>query len=76
MPASFSPFVSSLFCEIIQVVSTYRQFKDCEKQIEETKVLQKENEDDPDMAEMIDSEMESLSNQLEELEEKLKVCVK
>jgi peptide chain release factor 1 len=39
-------------------------------------VLQKENEDDPDMAEMIDSEMESLSNQLEELEEKLKVCVK
>lgn len=37
MPASFSPFVSSLFCEIIQVVSTYRQFKDCEKQIEETK---------------------------------------
>jgi len=54
-------------------VTTYRQFKDCEKQIEETKALEKENEDDPDMGEMIASELEALSNQLAELEEKLKV---
>lgn len=81
-------------------MTTYRQFKDCEKQLEETKgwyasgflvsglrlldsdklfclpnviALQKDNANDPDMAEMIDSELESLSNQLAELEEKLKV---
>jgi protein subunit release factor A len=35
--------------------------------------LEKENEDDPDMSEMIASELEVLSNQLAELEEKLKV---
>jgi hypothetical protein len=35
--------------------------------------LQKENANDPDMAEMIDAELESLSNQHVELEENLKV---
>jgi hypothetical protein len=35
--------------------------------------LEKENKDDPDMGEMIASELEALSNQLAELEEKLKV---
>jgi len=35
--------------------------------------LEKENEDDPDMGAMIASELEALSNQLAELEEKLKV---
>lgn len=35
--------------------------------------LAKENGDDPDMAEMIASELESLSNQLAELEERLTV---
>lgn len=35
--------------------------------------LEKENEGDPDMAEMIASELEALSNQLTELEGKLKV---
>uniref|UniRef100_A0A0E0J535 Prokaryotic-type class I peptide chain release factors domain-containing protein n=1 Tax=Oryza nivara TaxID=4536 RepID=A0A0E0J535_ORYNI len=73
-PSEYQKLAQSV-AELDQVVSTYRQFKDCEKQIEETKVLQKENEDDPDMAEMIDSEMESLSNQLEELEEKLKLLL-
>jgi len=43
-----------------------RQFKDCEKQLEETKALEKENKDDPDMGEMIDLELEALSNQLAE----------
>jgi len=73
-------------------VTTYRQFKDCEKQLEETKgwlataflvpvinyyshklfllhnmtALEKENKDDPDMGEMIDLELEALSNQLAE----------
>jgi hypothetical protein len=37
--------------------------------------LQKENGDDPDMAEMIASELESLSNELAELEERLTVGI-
>jgi len=37
--------------------------------------LEKENEDDPDMGEMIASELEALSSQLAELEEKLKVNI-
>ncbi|KAF0896177.1 hypothetical protein E2562_019667 [Oryza meyeriana var. granulata] len=73
-PSEYQKLAQSV-AELDQVVATYRQFKDCEKQIEETKALQKENEDDPDMAEMIDSELESLSNQLEELEEKLKLLL-
>ena len=37
--------------------------------------LQKENGDDPDMAEMITAELESLSDQLAELEERLTVGI-
>ncbi|KAK6940932.1 Peptide chain release factor class I [Dillenia turbinata] len=57
------------------VVSAYRRFKDCEKQLEETKALAKEEGVDEDMAEMIAFEIETLSNQLKELEEKLKVLL-
>uniref|UniRef100_A0A0D9XUW7 Prokaryotic-type class I peptide chain release factors domain-containing protein n=1 Tax=Leersia perrieri TaxID=77586 RepID=A0A0D9XUW7_9ORYZ len=73
-PSEYQKLAQSV-AELDQVVTTYRQFKDCEKQIEEAKALQKENEDDPDMAEMINSELESLSNQLEELEENLKLLL-
>lgn len=73
IPASTKNFQS--VAELDEVVTTYRQFKDCERQIDETKALQKENGDDPDMAEMIASELESLSNQLAEVEEKLKVLL-
>lgn len=83
----------------LQVVAYYRKFKDCERQIEETKgeclyraygclskvwksnqlqfihvvALAKEDGNDPDMVEMIATEIESLSSQLKELEEKMKV---
>ncbi|CAL5426050.1 unnamed protein product [Camellia sinensis] len=50
-------------------------FKDCEKQLEESKALAKEAVGDVDMAEMIASEIETLSNQLKELEEKLKALL-
>ncbi|KAL5203766.1 hypothetical protein ABZP36_008637 [Zizania latifolia] len=73
-PSEYQKLAQSV-AELDQVVTTYRQFKDCEKQIEETKVLQKENGDDPEMADMIDSELVSLSNQLEEFEEKLKLLL-
>ncbi|GFZ04623.1 peptide chain release factor 1 [Actinidia rufa] len=61
--------------ELDQVVSIYRRFKDCEKQLEETKALAKEEGGDEEMADMIASEMETLSNQLKELEENLKVLL-
>ncbi|KAJ6854089.1 peptide chain release factor APG3, chloroplastic isoform X1 [Iris pallida] len=61
--------------ELDEVVGYYKKFKDCERQIEETKALAKEDESDHDMVEMIASEMENLSNQLKELEEKLKVLL-
>ncbi|XP_021279555.1 peptide chain release factor APG3, chloroplastic isoform X2 [Herrania umbratica] len=61
--------------ELDEVVSTFRRFKDCEKQLEETKALSEEEGTDEDMAEMIASEINSLSGQLKELEEKLKVLL-
>lgn len=73
-PSEYQKLAQSV-AELDEVVTTYRQFKDCERQIDETKALQKENGDDPDMAEMIASELESLSNQLAEVEEKLKVLL-
>lgn len=73
-PSEYQKLAQSV-ADLGEVVSAYRQFKECERQIEETKALQKENGDDPDMAEMIASELESLSNQLAELEEKLTVLL-
>lgn len=70
-PSEYQKIAQSV-SELDQVVTTYRQFKDCERQLEETKALEKENEGDPDMLEMIASELEALSNQLAELEEKMK----
>ncbi|KAJ1412651.1 Peptide chain release factor class I/class II [Sesbania bispinosa] len=61
--------------ELDEVVSTYKGFKDCEKLLEETKALAKDAGNDEDMAEMISYEIDSLSKQLAELEDKLKVLL-
>ncbi|XP_050203859.1 peptide chain release factor APG3, chloroplastic [Mercurialis annua] len=61
--------------ELNEVVSIYRKFKDCEKQLEESKALAKEEGNDEDMAEMIQLEIDSLSSELKELEEKLKLLL-
>ncbi|CAN0899029.1 Peptide chain release factor APG3, chloroplastic, partial [Linum grandiflorum] len=61
--------------ELDEVVSMFRRFKDCEKQLEETKALSKEVGNDEDMAEMITSEIDSLSREVKELEEKLKLML-
>ncbi|KAL5135656.1 Peptide chain release factor APG3, chloroplastic [Glycine soja] len=58
--------------ELDEVVSTYRRFKDCEKVLEETKALAKDDGNDEDMVEMISFEIDTLSKQLAELEEKIK----
>ncbi|VAH91992.1 unnamed protein product [Triticum turgidum subsp. durum] len=71
-PSEYQKLAQSV-SDLGEVVTAYREFKECERQIEETKALQKENGDDPDMAEMITSELESLSDQLAELEERLTV---
>ncbi|PRQ23331.1 putative peptide chain release factor [Rosa chinensis] len=61
--------VSMRYC---RVVSIYKEYKDCEKQLEESKALVDEDGNDEEMAAMISYEIESLSNQMKELEEKLK----
>ncbi|XP_020214003.1 peptide chain release factor APG3, chloroplastic [Cajanus cajan] len=61
--------------ELDEVVSTYRRFKECEKLLEETKGLAKDDGNDEDMVEMISYEIDSLSKQLAELEDKLKVLL-
>ncbi|CAH9102873.1 unnamed protein product [Cuscuta europaea] len=73
-PSEYQKLAQSV-SELEEVVSTYTSFKDCEKQIQETKALAKEEGGDEDMTEMIASELESLTKQLSELEEKLKVLL-
>lgn len=73
-PSEYQKLAQSV-SELDEVVSIFRSFKDCEKQLEEAKVLATEEGGDEDMAEMIASEVETLSNQLKELEEKLKLML-
>ncbi|KAL6500374.1 Peptide chain release factor apg3, chloroplastic [Orobanche hederae] len=73
-PSEYQKIAQSL-AELDEVVSTYRRFKECEKQLEETKAMAKEAGNDEDMAEMIASEIESLTKQNRELEKMLKVLL-
>ncbi|KVI03972.1 Double-stranded RNA-binding-like domain-containing protein [Cynara cardunculus var. scolymus] len=73
-PSEYQKLAQSM-SDLDEVVATYRGFKDCEKQLEESKVLSKEVDSDEEMAEMIASEIESLSNQLKVFEEKLKMLL-
>ncbi|OVA15016.1 Peptide chain release factor class I/class II [Macleaya cordata] len=73
-PSEYQKLAQSM-SELDVVVSIYRKFKDCEKQLEETKALAKDEGGDEDMAEMIHSEIKTLSDQLKELEENLKVLL-
>nr|GLL42603.1 peptide chain release factor APG3, chloroplastic [Ipomoea trifida] len=73
-PSEYQKLAQSI-SELDEVVLAYRNFKDCEKQLEETKALAKDEGGDEDMAEMIASELETLNKQIKELEEKLKVLL-
>ncbi|KAF8394530.1 hypothetical protein HHK36_020740 [Tetracentron sinense] len=74
-PSEYQKLAQSM-AELDEVVSIYKEFKECEKQLEETKgPLAKEDGSDEDMVEMIASEIGTLSNQIKELEEKLKVLL-
>ncbi|KAH9730261.1 peptide chain release factor APG3 [Citrus sinensis] len=76
-PSEYQKLAQSM-AELDEVHLAYahsRKFKDCEKQLEESRALAKENGNDEEMAEMIASEIKSLSNELIELEEKLKVLL-
>ncbi|XVF72558.1 hypothetical protein PTKIN_Ptkin12aG0131000 [Pterospermum kingtungense] len=73
-PTEYQKLAQSV-AELDEVVSTFRRFKDCEKQLEEAKALSEEEGSDGEMAEMIASEINSLSGQQKELEEKLKVLL-
>ncbi|KAL4588246.1 hypothetical protein LXL04_001129 [Taraxacum kok-saghyz] len=73
-PSEYQKLAQSM-SELDTVVATYKGFKECEKQLEESKVLSKDADVDEDMAEMIASEIESLSEQLKVYEEKLKMLL-
>ncbi|XP_027148658.1 peptide chain release factor APG3, chloroplastic-like [Coffea eugenioides] len=73
-PSEYQKLAQSV-AELDEVVLTYRRFKTCEKQLEETKALAKEEGADKDMAEMISSEIETLTTQIKDLEERLKVLL-
>ncbi|TKY61815.1 Peptide chain release factor APG3 [Spatholobus suberectus] len=73
-PKEYQKLAQSV-AELDEVVSTYRRFKDCEKLLEETKALAKDDGNDEDMVEMISYEIDSLSKQLSEHEDKLKVLL-
>ncbi|WVZ05301.1 hypothetical protein V8G54_018647 [Vigna mungo] len=73
-PKEYQKLAQSV-AELDEVVSVYRKFKDCEKLLEETKALAKDAGNDEDMVEMISYEIESLSKQLAELEDQLKVLL-
>ncbi|KAH6813975.1 Peptide chain release factor 1 [Perilla frutescens var. frutescens] len=73
-PSEYQKLAQSL-AELDEVVSTFRSFKECEKQLEESKAMAKEAGNDGDMVEMINSEIESLNNQIKELEERLKLLL-
>lgn len=73
-PSEYQKLAQSM-SDLDAVVATYRGFKECEKQLEESKVLSKDDDIDEEMAEMIASEIESLSEQLKVFEEKLKMLL-
>ncbi|KAJ4968483.1 hypothetical protein NE237_015184 [Protea cynaroides] len=73
-PSEYQKLAQSM-SDLDEVVLTYRKFKDCEKQLEDAKDLSKEGGSDEEMAEMIAHEIGTLSNQLKELEEKLKMLL-
>ncbi|KAG5587650.1 hypothetical protein H5410_048084 [Solanum commersonii] len=73
-PSEYQKLAQSM-SELDEVVLTYRKFKDCEKQLEEAKALAKETGTDEDMAEMVASEIQSLTEQIKELEEKFKLML-
>ncbi|CAK7348253.1 unnamed protein product [Dovyalis caffra] len=70
-PSEYQKVAQSV-AELDEVISTFRRFKDCGKMLEDTKAIAKDDGNDEDMAEMIAYEIESLSKELKELEEKLK----
>ncbi|KAI3526831.1 hypothetical protein L1887_06095 [Cichorium endivia] len=73
-PSEYQKLAQSM-SDLDAVVATYRGFKECEKQLEESKVLSKDDDIDEEMAEMIASEIESLTEQLKVFEEKLKMLL-
>ncbi|XP_038876732.1 peptide chain release factor APG3, chloroplastic isoform X2 [Benincasa hispida] len=73
-PTEYQKLAQSM-SELDEVVLTFRKFKECEKQLEEAKALSKESGNDEDMVEMIALEISSLSSQLKDIEENLKVML-
>lgn len=73
-PSEYQKLAQSV-SELDEVVLAYRRYKDCQMQLEQTRALAKEEGLDEEMADMIASELESLTSQVKDLEEELKVML-
>ncbi|GAB4829637.1 Peptide chain release factor apg3, chloroplastic [Ancistrocladus abbreviatus] len=73
-PSEYQKLAQSM-SELDEVVMTYKKYRKSEKLLEDTKALAKEEVSDEDMAQMIAYEIETLTSQLKELEERLKVLL-
>ncbi len=63
------------YSELNEVVANYRRLKKLHQEIEETKHMEEEAADDPEMAQLAKLEMVSLNKQSEELEQHLKLLL-
>ncbi|KAI3439487.1 PCRF domain-containing protein [Psidium guajava] len=73
-PGEYQKLAQSV-SELDEIVAMYRRFQDCEKNLEDTKALAKDEGDGGEMAEMIAYEIDSLESELKEIEEKLKLLL-
>lgn len=73
-PTEYQRLVRSL-ADIQDAVEAYREFKDNERRLSEAKELLKESDGDPEMAELIMEEIQTLSPLLESQSERLKILL-
>lgn len=73
-PTEYQRLVRSL-ADIQDAVEAYREFKDNERRFAEAKELLKESDGDPEMAELIMEEIQTLSPIIESQSERLKVLL-
>lgn len=63
------------YSEMGELVTSYRQYKKLQKEIEETKIMEAESADDPEMTQLAKLELVSLNKQLTGLEEKIQILL-
>lgn len=67
--------IAKSLAELEEIYQTYQRFKECEAQLDDAKEMAKDAAGDREMAEMAAEEANTLAQQVEELEEQLKVML-